>query len=116
MAVEAALRPVHLVAAELGSDRAPEIMRGLHESRRTVFTHALGPDAFFPARDEDDRERLRLELSLVMEAARDVLADDGIVLLVDGRASLVVPEMVRLLLDDQGLGWEEAWANVRGCS
>ena len=31
-------------------------------------------------------------------------------LLADGRAGLVVPELMKVLLDEQGLGWDEAWA------
>jgi starch phosphorylase len=44
---------------------------------------------------------------------RAALADGGVLLLADERGALAVPEMLRVLLDEQGLGWDEAWARTR---
>ncbi len=112
MNVETATRPVHVVAGETGSDRVPEMTRGLHSSGHAVLAHTLPAGVAFPPDEEGDRERLRQELGLVAEAVRGALADDGVVLLADGRASLVVPEMTRVLLDERGMGWEAAWERV----
>jgi len=113
VSVESVVRPVHVVAGEQGSDRVAEMTSGLHASGHAVFTHALSTDPLLDLSREGDRERLRRELVLVGEAARGALADDGIILLADGRASLAVPEMMRVLLDDRGMGWEDAWERVR---
>ena len=68
------------------------------------------------AADGTDAERLRQEVALVVEAVRAALADRGTLLLADERAALAVPEMMRVLLDEQALGWDEAWARTRAAT
>ena len=114
MPTETAHRPVHLVAAEAGSDRVPEMAGALHVGHRTVLAHTLAPGAGARTGDAGELELLREELDLARSAARAVLADDGVLLLADARASMVVPELMRILLDEQGMPWDEAWARVRG--
>ncbi len=112
MATETTTRPVHVVAAEVGSDRVPEMARALRADGRTAFAHTLAAEVS-RSTELDDREQLRQELDLAAEAVRAAVADDGILVLADGRASLVVPEMMRVLLDEQGLSWDEAWARMQ---
>ncbi|MCG6924854.1 MAG: glycogen/starch/alpha-glucan phosphorylase [Acidobacteria bacterium] len=114
MSSETAARPVHVVAGEVGSDRVPEMTSALHSGGHTVLAHTVASVAALSATEEGDRERLRRELGLAIETVRGALDDDGVVLLADGRAALVVPEMMRVLLDERGMGWEEAWERVRG--
>jgi starch phosphorylase len=111
VSVESVVRPVHVVAGEPGSDRVPEMTSGLHSGGHTALAHVVPPGPA-PA-GEGDRERLRRELALLAEAVRATLAEDAILLLADGRASLAVPEMMRVLLDEQGRGWEEAWKQAQ---
>ena len=110
MSTETIRRPVHVVAAETGSGRLRELTAAVKASGRESRAHALPPGLVTAFGDEGAGERLRQELALAESTARATLADDGIVLLADGRAGLVVPEMMRILLDEQGLGWDEAWA------
>ena len=49
-------------------------------------------------------------------AARDALESGGLLLIADERGALVVPELLRLLLDERGLGWDEAWNAVSGAT
>ena len=116
MDTETTPRPLHLVAGEVGSDRAAELGFALGTPGRAVRVHALAPGGLSAAEgDEGDEERehLRQELALVATAVRAVLADDGLLLLADGRAALAVPEMLRVLLDEQEMAWDEAWTRVR---
>ncbi len=113
MPIKTATRPVHVVAAEEESDRVPEMTGVLRADGRTVLAHTL-PGGSARAGDLDERERLQQELSLASGAVQAALADDGLLLLADGRASLVVPEMMRVLLDEQGMGWDDAWTRVQG--
>jgi len=110
MSVETAVRPLHLLAAEAGSDRVAEMGRVAHEADRLVRAHVLagssGPGA-------STALHLRQELGHVGDAVREALADDGVLRLVDERAALAIPEMMRILLDEGGLGWDEAWRRVR---
>ena len=103
-------RDVHVVAAEAGSERAAELVPALRAAGHTAHAHVLPPAA---ASDAGDEERLRQEMALVGAAVRAALADSGALLLADERAALVVPEMMRLLLDEQGLDWDEAWGRTR---
>jgi starch phosphorylase len=112
MSTDAPTRPVHVVAGEAGSDRVPEIVSALRSSGRTVHPHTLTPAAV-PDSEDDEGERLRAELGLAGRAVAAALADDGVLLLADARASLVVPETMRVLLDEGGAGWDEAWARAR---
>jgi starch phosphorylase len=112
MSTDTATRPVHVVAAEVGSDRVPEMARALRADGRTAFAHALAPEAS-RSTEPDERELLHQELDLAAGAVGAALADDGILVLADGRASLVVPEMMRVLLDERGLPWDEAWARMQ---
>jgi starch phosphorylase len=110
MSTSAPPRPVHVVAAETGSDRLLELMTALQAAGREARAHALPPGLVTAFGDEGAEERLRQELALAASAARTALAEDGIVVLADGRAGLVVPEMLRILMDEEGLGWDQAWA------
>lgn len=111
MPIEAFLRPVHVVAGEAGSDRAAELTEALRVDGRTVQTHVLALGA--SAEDAEERGRLRRELTLAEGAVEAALADDGLLLLADGRAGLAIPAMMEVLLDERGVGWDEAWARVR---
>jgi starch phosphorylase len=104
-----ASRPVHLVAAESGNDRAAELRAGLQAAGHPVRLHALGPPG-----SSAEPSRLRDELALMEGGVRDALADEegAVLLLADERGALAVAEMLRVLLDERGLGWEEAWART----
>jgi starch phosphorylase len=105
-----AARDVHVVAAEAGSERAAELLPALRAAGHAAHAHVLPPAA---ASDAGDAERLRQEVALVAGAVRAALADAGVLLLADERAALAVPEMMRVLLDERRLGWDEAWARTR---
>ena len=47
---------------------------------------------------------------------RAALADGGTLLLADERGALAMAEMMRVRLDEQGLGWDEAWARTRAAT
>jgi starch phosphorylase len=106
-------RPVHVLAAEAGSERVVEIAEALGAGGRAVALHVLPPAVAF---QDDDEGRLRREARLVVEAVRAALADEGTLFLADERAALAVPEMLRVLLDERGLGWDEAWARTRAAT
>jgi starch phosphorylase len=116
MTVPTLARPIHVVGAEAGSDRVAEIAGALRSPDRSVRSHALTPGRTFGGPEDEERQRLRQELELARTAVAAVLAADGVLLLVDARASLVVPETMRVLLDEQGLGWDEAWARSRSAT
>ncbi len=103
-------RVVHVVAAEAGSERLAELLPALRAAGHEARPHFLPPSA---ASGASDPERLRQEIGLASAAVRAALADGGVLLLADERGALAVPEMLRVLLDEQGLGWEEAWARTR---
>jgi glucan phosphorylase len=108
-----AARDVHVVAAEAGSERAAELLPALRAAGHAAHAHVLPPAA---ASDAGDVERLRQEAALVAGAVRAALADGGVLLLADERAALAVPEMMRVLLDERRLGWDEAWARTRAAT
>ena len=103
-------RDVHVIAAEAGSERAAELLPALRAAGHAVHAHLLPPAA---AVDGTDADRLRQEMGLVVDAVRAALAARGALFLADERAALAVPEMMRALLDEQALGWDEAWARTR---
>ncbi len=107
---KAASRVVHLLAAEAGFETAEELVPALRNAGHTVREHLLAPFAGAPA---DEEARLRDELGLAAAAVRSAEADGGRLLLADERGALVIPERMRLLLDERGLGWDEAWARTR---
>ena len=104
-------RVVHVFASEAGLETADELVPALQAAGRVVHEHKLPPA---PDVAEDDAARLRAELLLASEAVRAAEADGGELLLADERGALVVPERMRLLLDERGLGWDEAWARTLG--
>jgi len=106
-------RDVHVIAAEAGSERAAELLPALRAAGHAAHAHVLPPAA---AAEGTDAERLRQEVALVVEAVRAAVADRGTLLLADERAALAVPEMMRVLLDEQALGWDEAWARTRAAT
>jgi hypothetical protein len=95
-----------VIAAEAGSERAAEILPALCAAGHAARAHVLPPHA---ASGADDPSRLREELALVADAVREALADGGFLFLADERAALAVPEAMRVLLDERGLPWDEAW-------
>jgi starch phosphorylase len=100
----AAGRVVHVVAAGAGSEQVPELVPPLRAAGHVVHAHVLR------AAPLDDAERLRAELGLVRQAVRAALADGGTLLLADERGAIAIAELMRVRLDEQGLGWDEAWA------
>ena len=42
-------------------------------------------------------------------------AEHHVIQINDTHPTLIIPELMRLLLDDDGLGWDEAWAIVTAC-
>lgn len=112
MAAPPSARPVHLLAAEAGSDRAGEIAAGLEAAGHPVRLHVLGPPA--GAGPAEDEERLRAELALCEAAAGAARDDGGALFLADERGALAVPVMLQALIDGKGLGWDEAWARTPG--
>jgi starch phosphorylase len=113
MSVETAARPVHVVAADAGSDRVPEMAGLVHAAGRHARAHALATARRTRSGETGRAERLRQELAHGAEAVAEALADDGTLLLVDAPAALAIPEMMRVLLDEHGQGWDEAWARVQ---
>src|SRR5574341_343720 len=104
-------RVVRVLAAEAGLQTADELVPALLAAGHVVHEHKLPP---LPDVAEDDAARRRAELALAAEAVRAAEVDGGRLLLTDERGALVVPERMRLLLDEQGLGWDEAWARTTG--
>jgi len=103
-------RDLHVVAIESGLDRAAEIVPAARRAGRVVHGHVLRA----AMAGEPGEARLGDELALVRTAVRDCLAGDGVLLLADERGAMAVPEAMRLLLDERGLAWDEAWARVGG--
>lgn len=103
-------RLVHLLSLEAGGERAEEIAPALRAGGYEVRLHGG------PLPQLADAERLRAELAVVAAAARDALESGGLLLIADERGALVVPELLRLLLDERGLGWHEAWNAVSGAT
>ncbi len=106
-------RTVHLLAFEPGSDRAREMAPALRAAGHT--TH-LAPAPAVASGDGREAERLRGEMRTVAAVVRQALADGGALLLADERGALCAPEMMRVLLDERGLDWEEAWSRVRAAT
>jgi starch phosphorylase len=105
-----ASRIVHVLAAGAGTETVEELVPALQRVGNVVREHRLAPFTGAPA---DAAARLRDELALAVAAVRAAEADGGTLLLADERGALVVPERMRLLLDEQQLGWDEAWARTR---
>ncbi len=97
---------VHVLAAETGVATADELVPALRAGGQLVEEHRLAPVP------DGAQERCRAELALAAAAVRASEADRGGVLLADVRGALAIPERMRLLLDEQGLGWDEAWART----
>ena len=109
MSAGPSLRPVHVLAGEAGSDRAGEIAASFRAPDRRVRAHALPPGV-----PGEAGAHLGQEYAHVAGAVRDVLTDDGRLVLADERAALAVPEMMRVLVDEQGRSWEDSWTRTRG--
>lgn len=105
-------RPVHLLAAEAGRERAAELVLAMRAAGHAVREHVLPP----AVSGTGGAERLRQELALVVEGVAGALADGGTLFLADERAALAVPAMLRVLLDERGLAWDEAWARTRSAT
>jgi starch phosphorylase len=105
-----ASRIVHVLAAEAGSETVEELVPALERAGRVVHEHRLAPFTGEPA---DAAARLRGELALASAAVRAAEGDGGTLLLADERGALVIPERMRLLLDERQVGWDEAWARTR---
>jgi starch phosphorylase len=102
-------RVVRVLAAEAGLETANELVPALRAAGHVVHEHKLPPA---PDVAEDDAARRHAELALATEAVRAAEADGSRLLLTDVRGALVIPERMRLLLDERGLGWDEAWART----
>lgn len=99
----------YVAASEAGADRARELVASLRAVGHDVRQAVLAP----AAAGEGDGERLHAELEFCLDLARRVLEDEGALLLADERPALAVPEMLRILIDERGLGWGDAWRRVR---
>lgn len=102
-------RIVHVLAVEVGLELADELAPALRAAGHVVKEHRLAP----AADAADPFSRRRAELALAAEAARASEADRGRLLLADARGALAIPARMRLLLDERGLAWDEAWARTR---
>ena len=110
--IETPGRIVHLLASEPASERAREIVPALRAAGYAVRTVR----AREAVAGEAGAERLRAELAVLSASAREALLADALVLLADERSALAVAETMRLLLDEHGLGWDEAWSRVRAAT
>ena len=84
----------------------------------------------YPADDhmEGKTLRIRQQYFFVSATAQSILrahrarygtvrnfAEHHVIQINDTHPTLIIPELMRLLLDDDGLGWDEAWAIVTAC-
>jgi starch phosphorylase len=104
-----ARRKVHLLAASAGVEALPELVPALRAAGSEVTEHVLAPSWVGAT---EDPVRLRAELTLATSAARAAEADGGTLLLADERGAIAIPEWMRILLDEQHVGWDEAWART----
>ena len=104
-------RVVHVLAAEAGLETADELVPALQAAGQRRPRASAG--ALPPTRPRTTPRGCRAELALAAEAVRASESDGGRLLLADVRGALAIPERMRLLLDEQGLGWDEAWARTR---
>ena len=102
-------RKVHLLAASAGVEALGELVPALRASGSAVTEHVLAPSWVGAT---EDPVRLRAELTLATTAVRAAEADGGTLLLADERGAIAIPERMRILLDEQQLGWDEAWART----
>ncbi len=102
-------RRVHVLAASAGVESLEELAPALRAAGSLVTEHVLAPSWVGAT---EDPVRLRAELTLVTSAVRAAEADGGTLLLADERGAIAIPERMRILLDEQGLGWDEAWART----
>jgi glycogen phosphorylase len=103
----AGTRTVHVLAANAGFESLAELVPALRAGGHVVVEHVLAPT---PRDATLDPERLREELALAAGALRDAQADGATLLLADERGAIAVAEGLRVLLDEQKLGWDEAWS------
>src|SRR5262245_29385420 len=109
MAMTKAGRKVHLVAASAGVEALPELVPALRAGGSEVTEHVLAPSWVGAT---EDPVRLRAELTLATSAVRAAEADGGTLLLADERGAIAISELMRILLDERQLGWDEAWARA----
>ena len=107
--MSAAVRRVHLLAASAGVESVEELVPALLAGGNLVSSRVLTPPSLEAT---EDPERLRAELALAADAVKAVEADGGRLLLADERGAIAIPERMRVLLDEQRLGWDEAWART----
>ncbi|EKC62880.1 Glycosyl transferase, family 35, partial [human gut metagenome] len=84
----------------------------------------------YPADDhiEGKTLRIRQQYFFVSATAQSILrahrarygtvrnfAEHHVIQINDTHPTLIIPELMRLLLDDDGLGWDEAWDIVTAC-
>ena len=84
----------------------------------------------YPADDhiEGKTLRIRQQYFFVSATAQSILrahrarygtvrnfAEHHVIQINDTHPTLIIPELMRLLLDDDGIGWDEAWAIVTAC-
>ena len=112
-------RIVHLISGEAACERAREIAPALRAAGYDVRQRprpraAAGGRASGGARRRRraGRRSAARRARRAAAAAREALETSGLLLLADERAALAVAEAMRLLLDERGLGWDEAWARA----
>src|SRR4029453_7757291 len=98
-------RKVHLLAASAGVEALGELVPALRAAGSLVTEHVLAPSWVGAT---EDPVRLRAELTLVTSAVRAAEADGGTLLLADERGAIAIPEWMRILLDEQRLGLDQA--------
>jgi len=102
-------RKVHVLAASAGVESLEELVPALRAAGSLVTEHVLAPSWVGAT---EDPARLRAELTVATSAVRAAEADGGTLLLADERGAIAIPERMRILLDEQRLGWDEAWART----
>jgi len=96
-----------------------------HQVMVTNITRVLYPnDNFYLGRELRLRQQYLLVSATLQDAIRrhlvnhknlDNLADKVVFQLNDTHPALAVPELMRLLLDDYGYGWDQAWSTTTRC-
>lgn len=101
----------------------------LHAMEQRTMTEVI-TKVLYPADDHMQGKELRLKQQyfFVSATAQDIVrqhrrqygdvhnfAEHHVIHINDTHPTLIIPELMRLFLDEDGLGWEEAWQIVSSC-